>query len=52
MFTTECYERAKNILKTKFGKEGEIENAYVSNIMSLAVIYGANPNKVSQFYEK
>ena len=26
-FTTEGYERAKNILKTKFGKENEIANA-------------------------
>ena len=51
-FTTEGYERAKNILKTKFGKESEIVNAYVSSIMSLPVIHGANPNKVSQFYEK
>ena len=45
-------DRAKNILKTKFGKESEIVNAYVSSIMSLPVIYRANPNKVSQFYEK
>ena len=51
-FTTEGYERAKNILTTKFEKESEIVNAYVSSIMSLPVIYGANPNKVSQFFEK
>ena len=51
-FTTERYERAKNIPKTKFGKESEIVNAYVSSIMSIPVIYGVNPNKVSQFYEK
>ena len=51
-FTTEGYERAKNILKTKFGKESEIVNAYVSNIMSLPAIFGTNPNKVSQFYDK
>ena len=50
--TTEGYERAKNILKLKFGKESEIVNAYVDGIMSLPSIYGANPNKVSQFYEK
>ena len=49
-FTTKGYERA-NILKTKFGRENEIVNAYVSSIMSLPVIHGANPNKVSQFYE-
>lgn len=52
-FTTEGYERAKNILKTKFGKEmNKVVNAYVSSIPSLPMIYGANPNKVSQCYEK
>ena len=36
------------ILKTNYGKESEIVNAHVTNIMSLPVIYGSNPNK---FYE-
>ena len=34
-FSSEGYERAKNILKTKFGKTSEIVNAYVQNIMGL-----------------
>ena len=34
-FSTEGYERAKNILKTKYGKTSEIVNAYVQNIMAL-----------------
>ena len=50
-FTTEGYKRAKNILKTKYGKESEIVNAHVTNIMSLPVIYGSNPNKILEFYE-
>ena len=50
-FTTEGYERAKNILKTKYGKESEIVNAHVTNRMSLPVIYGSNPNKILEFYE-
>ena len=50
-FTTEGYERAKNILKTKYGKESEIVNGHVTNIMSLPVIYGSNPNKILEFYE-
>jgi chromosome segregation ATPase len=33
-FTTEGYERAKNILKTKYGKTSEIVNAYVLSILS------------------
>ena len=34
-FTTEGYERAKNILKQRYGKTSVIVNAHVSNIMSL-----------------
>ena len=33
-FTAEGYERAKNILKLKFGKTSEIVNAYVNNIIT------------------
>ena len=39
-------------MKLKYGKESKIVNAYADGIMSLPSIYGANPNKVSQFYEK
>lgn len=37
---------------TKVRKESKIVNAYAEGIMSLPAIYGANPNKVLQFYEK
>lgn len=40
-FSSEGYLRAKNILTTKYGKESEIINAHVTNIMSLPVIQGA-----------
>ena len=50
-FNSEGYLRAKNFLTTKYGKESEIINAHVTNIMSLPVIQGANPNKISDFYE-
>ena len=50
-FTTKGYERAKNILKTKYGKESEIVNAHLINIMSPPVIYESNPNKILEFYE-
>lgn len=49
-FNSEGYLRAKNILTTKCGKESEI-NAHVTNIMSLPVTQGANPNKILEFYE-
>ena len=44
-FTKEGNERAKHILKTKYGKESEIMSTHVTNIMSLPVIYGSNPKK-------
>ena len=50
-FTTKGYERAKNILKTKYGKESEIVNTHLTNIMSRPVIYGSNPNKILEFSE-
>ena len=50
-FSSEGYERAKNILRNKYGKMSEIVNGYVQNIMGLPVISGANPAKINQFYE-
>ena len=51
-FSIEGYERAKNVLKTKYGKTSEIVNAYFQNIMALPVISGSNTTKIHQFYEK
>ena len=50
-FSSEGYERAKNILRNKYGKMSEIVNGYVQNIMGLPVISGANTAKIHQFYE-
>ena len=50
-FSSEGYERAKNILKSKYGKTSEVVNAYVQNIMALPTISGSNPVKIHQFYE-
>ena len=47
--TGEGFERAKNILKTKYGKQSDIVNAH---IMTLEHVHGGNPNKVSKFYEQ
>ena len=49
-FTVEGYERAKSILKSKYGKPCEIVHAYVQN-MSLPTISGNQPKKVHEFYE-
>ena len=50
-FTTEGYERARNILKTRYGKPSEIVNSYVQNIISLPNIHGCQPSKIHEFYE-
>ena len=34
-FTTEGYERAKNILKSKYGKDSEVANAHIQSLISL-----------------
>ena len=51
-FTTEGYERAKNILKTKYGQTSEIVTAYIQNIMALLTITSSNARKIDEFYEK
>ena len=51
-WNTEGYERAKNILSSKFGKPSELANAHIQNILSLPVIAGTNPVWISEFYEK
>ena len=51
-FTTEGYERAKQILKTKYGKPSEVANAHIQNLLNLPSIYGTSPVKIHDFYEK
>ena len=50
-FSIEGYERAKNILKSEYGKSSEIINAHIQNIMDLPVITGTDPAKVHDFYK-
>ena len=51
-FSSEGYERAKSILKNKYGRTSEIVNAYVQNIMALPSVSGSSPVKIHQFYDK
>ena len=37
-FITEGYERAKNILKSKYGKDSEVANAHIQSRVSLPTI--------------
>ena len=48
----EGYERAKHILKSKYGKPSEVINAHVQSIMALPHIRGASPSKIHEFYMK
>ena len=51
-FSTEGYERAKNILARTYGQTSEVVNAYVENIMCLPTISGTHPARIHDFYEK
>ena len=48
-FTSEGYERAKNIPQTNYDQTNEIINAYVENIRGLPVISGTHPAKITIF---
>lgn len=50
-FSTEGYERAKAILKKKYGKTSEVVNEHVQAIMNLPTIYGSNTTRIHEFYE-
>ena len=51
-FTADGYEGAKNILKSKYGKESEVANARIQSLISLPTITRSNPYKINKFYEK
>ena len=51
-FTSEGYSRAKTILQVKFGKPTVVVNADINCIISLPIVFGSQPNKVHDFYEK
>ena len=50
-FTSEGYERAKNIPQTNYGQTSEIIHAYAENIQVLPVISGTHPSKIHDFFE-
>ena len=51
-FTTECYERAKTLLQTKYGKPSEVTNAHMQRVIGLPTVYGTQPAKIHDFYGK
>ena len=50
-FSIEGYERAKTILQSEYGKQSEIVNSYIRNIMNLPVITSNKPSQVHEFYK-
>ena len=42
-YNTEGYERAKAILKAKYGRPSEIANAHMQRIIALPTIHGSQP---------
>ena len=51
-FTPVGYNRAKAILKEKYGKESEIVKAYSKEILDLPHVSSSSPKKISEFSEK
>ena len=51
-FNNEGYERVKNILVTKFGKQNEVVNAHIQSAVNLPTIQNYQPEKILEFYEK
>ena len=49
-FSTEGYERAKNILQSNHGNINEIMHAYGENKRNLPVIAGTQSEKIHEFY--
>ena len=50
-FSSEGYEGAKAILKTKYGQISEVINAHIQCILGLPKLHGTEPAKVHKFYE-
>ena len=50
--TTEGYERARSILKSKYGKPSEVANAHMQCIIGLSMVHDAHPAKIHDFCEK
>ena len=51
-FSSKVYERAKNILQSKYGKSSEVINTHVQEIMGLPVVNETNPKIIHEFYSK
>ena len=46
------YIRAKEILKSKYGRQSEVANAHIQGIIALPTIHHTAVHKIHEFYEK
>ena len=51
-FSTKGYKRAKNTLSLRHGKVSKTVNVHLQGIMALPIVYGSNPTRIHEFYEK
>ena len=51
LFSGEGHERAKNVPKSEYGKQSEIANACIQNIMNFPVITVTKPTPVHESYK-
>ena len=49
-FIPEGYEKAKSILKERYGNDGEVEKDYVKDILELPKVSGSQAPKIHQFF--
>lgn len=49
---SEGYERAKSMLKQRYGDIAEVVNAHIQKIMSLPTIHGTTRPKIHEFYDE
>ena len=51
-FSFEGYERAKNKLKTKYGRPSKVANAPIQCLIGLQTVHGTQPWKIHDFHHK
>lgn len=51
-FTSKGYEKAKSILRERYGNDSKVEKAYVKDTLELPKISGDRPQKIHQFTEQ
>ena len=51
-FSTEGYERAQDLFKTKFDKTSKIVNAYMKNIIAQPTLHGSKPEQEPPNFQK